>query len=281
MFVTKLFASFAATLLISSFAVFDILAQKQTSKSTKPLVSKAKIKKKTSVPRTISFGIFNGKAIFLVKPKYPPTALATNVKGNVQIQVLIDEKGKVIEARSLRGHPFLIPASLKAARASTFEPILLSGQPVRVNGVIVYKYLYDSMNWLELSFSADSVETLIRYLPTGFEAERDFLKSLESSSDDEKIGVAWDMIFGKLSFDEKARWLIALGRQLATLSRFHWDAGRKNEVFNEIKVLLATCPENISTNLKSLLNNLIDPERQLRLNDNLLDLSDKLYSLGK
>jgi TonB family protein len=60
--------------------------------------------------------------------------------GVVRIHVLIDETGKVIEAKVLCGHPIFTKPSLEAAYKARFSPTKLSGMPVKVNGVIVYNF---------------------------------------------------------------------------------------------------------------------------------------------
>jgi len=92
------------------------------------------------VPKTISGGVVNGKAVNLVKPPYPPAARAVRAAGQVQVQVTIDEDGRVISANASSGHPLLKQAAEQAARASKFSPTLLSGQKVKVTGVIVYNF---------------------------------------------------------------------------------------------------------------------------------------------
>lgn len=87
---------------------------------------------------TISGGVLNGKAINLVKPAYPPAARAVRAPGAVNVQVVVDEKGEVIAANAVSGHPLLRASAVRAARASKFAPTILSGKPVRVTGVIVY-----------------------------------------------------------------------------------------------------------------------------------------------
>jgi TonB family protein len=62
------------------------------------------------------------------------------VTGQVTVQVLIDENGNVISASAASGHPLLRAAAVNAARASKFSPTKLSGQPVKVNGVIIYNF---------------------------------------------------------------------------------------------------------------------------------------------
>jgi periplasmic protein TonB len=45
---------------------------------------------------------------------------------------VIDERENVVQARAVNGHPFLIPAALKAVLQWKYEPTLLNGTPVAV-----------------------------------------------------------------------------------------------------------------------------------------------------
>jgi TonB family protein len=98
------------------------------------------IKPPASKPRTQSLGVINGKALSLPKPAYPPAAVALNLQGKVNVQVLIDESGKVISANALSGHPVLKAPAEKAALGAKFSTTYLSNVPVKVSGVIVYNF---------------------------------------------------------------------------------------------------------------------------------------------
>ena len=89
----------------------------------------------------ISGGVLNGRAVRLVTPPYPAIARSAHAAGAVQVQVLIDEDGNVISAHATSGHPLLQAAAVAAARSSKFTPTKLSGQPVKVNGVIIYNFV--------------------------------------------------------------------------------------------------------------------------------------------
>jgi protein TonB len=93
------------------------------------------------VPKQISGGVLNGKATSLPKPPYPPAARAVRASGAVSVQVLIDEKGNVVSASAVSGHPLLRAAAVQAARSARFSPTQLSGQPVKVSGVITYNFV--------------------------------------------------------------------------------------------------------------------------------------------
>jgi TonB family protein len=94
-----------------------------------------------SGPKTISGGVLNGRAISLPKPPYPPAARAVHASGSVVVQVLIDEDGRVVSANAVSGPPLLRGAAEAAARGARFSPTMLSGQRVKVSGVITYNFV--------------------------------------------------------------------------------------------------------------------------------------------
>ena len=97
---------------------------------------------KATPPRApISGGVLNGKALSLPKPPYPQIAKAAHASGTVVVQVLIDENGNVVSARAVSGHPLLQAVAVAAARGARFSPTKLSGQPVKVTGVIQYNFV--------------------------------------------------------------------------------------------------------------------------------------------
>ncbi|MEJ7847736.1 MAG: TonB family protein [Pyrinomonadaceae bacterium] len=99
------------------------------------------VEPKASAPKgPISLGVINGKAMSLPKPAYPAPAIMANAEGNVIVQVMIDESGKVVSSKAVSGHPLLKGAAERAAMNARFTPTLLSKVPVKVTGVIVYKF---------------------------------------------------------------------------------------------------------------------------------------------
>lgn len=86
-------------------------------------------------------GVLNAKALELPIPAYPAIARRAHASGTVVVQVLINEDGYVVEAHAVSGHPLLQAASVAAAREARFSPTKLSGQPVKVTGVIEYNFV--------------------------------------------------------------------------------------------------------------------------------------------
>ncbi|HZG54848.1 MAG TPA: TonB family protein [Pyrinomonadaceae bacterium] len=90
--------------------------------------------------RPVTGGVLNGKAIEMPKPLYPDMARRAQIMGVVTVEVVVDVSGQVIGARAVSGPEMLRPAAERAARQAKFTPALLSGQPVRVAGVINYNF---------------------------------------------------------------------------------------------------------------------------------------------
>lgn len=89
---------------------------------------------------SIRGGILNGKATSLPKPQYPPAAIAVRASGAVNVEIVIDESGKVVSANAVSGHPLLRSSAVDAATKAVFAPVLLRGEPVKVSGVVVFNF---------------------------------------------------------------------------------------------------------------------------------------------
>ena len=119
------------------------LANARTTSSAQPLV---KIDSEPPPPapnpilRPVSGGVLNGTAISLPPPGYPETARRLRITGVVTIEVVVDETGKVISAVATGGPMTLREAAVQAALRARFSPTKLSGQPVKVAGLINYKF---------------------------------------------------------------------------------------------------------------------------------------------
>jgi protein TonB len=70
--------------------------------------------------------------ILNVDPVYPELARRASVQGVVIIECTIDPKGRIANARVLRGHPLLDGAALDAVRRWVYTPSTLRGAPVSV-----------------------------------------------------------------------------------------------------------------------------------------------------
>lgn len=85
--------------------------------------------------------IISSKIIVKPAPAYPPIAKQVGARGTVTVEILIDERGHVISAQATSGHPLLRAAAQGSAYQARFSPTSVSGQPVKVSGVITYNFV--------------------------------------------------------------------------------------------------------------------------------------------
>jgi len=90
--------------------------------------------------KPVSGGVLNGTAVSLPPPVYPDAAKRMRAQGTVTVEVILDESGKVVSANAKDGPAILRDAAVQAAQRARFTPTKLSGQPVKVAGVIQYKF---------------------------------------------------------------------------------------------------------------------------------------------
>ena len=90
--------------------------------------------------KPVSGGVLNGKALSLPVPLYPQLAVRSRTTGKVEVEVTVDENGKVISAQATSGPGPLRDAAVEAAKHARFSPTKLSGAPVKVIGLINYNF---------------------------------------------------------------------------------------------------------------------------------------------
>jgi protein TonB len=96
---------------------------------------------KAPTTRQVSQGVLLAMVISLPQPPYPQLAKQIRIQGPVTVQILVDEQGRVLTAQPLSGHPTLLAAAKEAALRARFTPTKLSGQPVKVQGLITYNFV--------------------------------------------------------------------------------------------------------------------------------------------
>ena len=74
--------------------------------------------------------------VALPKPIYPLAARKAHASGRVVVEVVIDEQGRIIAARAVKGHRLLRAASIAAAKRSRF-----SSASIKLTGTIVYTFV--------------------------------------------------------------------------------------------------------------------------------------------
>jgi TonB family protein len=85
--------------------------------------------------RTPANGVLNGRALNLSTPAYPQLARQLGASGQVAVQVVVDERGNVVSAKAMNGHPLLRSAAENAARQSKMRADI-----GRTTGVLVYNF---------------------------------------------------------------------------------------------------------------------------------------------
>jgi TonB family protein len=96
-----------------------------------------------SEPRVVEVAskLLEHLAVKKVQPVYPPQAKKQGIRGEVKVEVTFSETGEVIAAKSLSGPEALYDASVIAARKWEFMPVELSGSPVKVKGILTFKFI--------------------------------------------------------------------------------------------------------------------------------------------
>lgn len=251
---------------------------------------KARYKQKEII---ISAGCVNGKAINLVKPVYPSVANAVRAYGTISVSVIIDEKGKVTEAKATSGHFFLRPSSIKAALNSTFEPISVGGKPIKVSGIILYNYVPDTYNWLEIGYEFNRYRFL-EMLPAGFEKEKELFQAFLESDFETRSAKKQNAIFSieeRLKPNYKWLWLFRVGRYLSEIYIKNPSLEELNSLTVKLRELDLNYPPSVSKLLipklelviKLLENpqlNTYEPLKGNKLNQLLLEIQETLPILG-
>lgn len=88
-------------------------------------------------------GILQWKTIGKDSPAYPHYGKVARVSGKVVVHVEVGENGKVSKAKARGGFGMLPEAAERDALNTRFEPVRVSGQPVRVAGIIMYDFVLD------------------------------------------------------------------------------------------------------------------------------------------
>jgi hypothetical protein len=93
------------------------------------------------LPR-ISGHCFNGCPIIVVKPYYPTIAKRSRVAGQVKVETIVDEAGKVVYAQAISGQPFLREAAEQAASVSGYQPKkTCDDKPIKFRWTITYNFI--------------------------------------------------------------------------------------------------------------------------------------------
>jgi hypothetical protein len=86
------------------------------------------------------YTFLNFEVVSAEKPYHTREAKANGAAGLVQVEVLIDTNGSVIQAKARTGNKLLHPEAERAALASKFNKPAFGGKPARAIGFLVYRF---------------------------------------------------------------------------------------------------------------------------------------------
>lgn len=109
------------------------------------------------------------KVISMPKPVFPYGGI--NVSGTISVIVTIDEQGNVINAEAVSGHPLLRTSAEKAAMKAKFEPVTLSGKPMKIRFPIVYDFKREEIPQLKSSLLGKAIKLRKPIFPKGCRCE--------------------------------------------------------------------------------------------------------------
>jgi TonB family protein len=81
-----------------------------------------------------------GPLLYQVNPNYPKMARAAHLEGDVVLDIVIDKEGNVADMKVVSGHPLLVQSAMDAVKQWRYQPYLVAGQPVAVDGRVTVKF---------------------------------------------------------------------------------------------------------------------------------------------
>jgi TonB family protein len=89
----------------------------------------------------VSTSVLEGTLIDKPAPIYPAEAKDGRISGEVTVEILVDESGKVQHASAISGPRLLQEAAVNAAYKAQFRATKLGGRPAKVVGVLRYRFV--------------------------------------------------------------------------------------------------------------------------------------------
>lgn len=85
--------------------------------------------------------VVRGKVLSKPTPIYPEAAKRQGISGEVYVELIFDETGKVVHVCAVKGDPILSLAAEQAAMRALFSPVSLEGKPIKMMGVMTYNFV--------------------------------------------------------------------------------------------------------------------------------------------
>ncbi len=78
--------------------------------------------------------------VYAPPPAYPALARQAKIQGDVKLDAIIDEAGRVVELKVISGHPLLMDAAIKAVSQWRYQPTLLNDQPTSIQLIVTVQF---------------------------------------------------------------------------------------------------------------------------------------------
>ncbi|MFL6230202.1 MAG: energy transducer TonB, partial [Pyrinomonadaceae bacterium] len=93
--------------------------------------------------REVKVGTLNDRATSLPRPAFPVMGKRLAEPVTVSVEVVVDQTGRVVEAKAQNGPLALRESAEAAARRATFFPFYEEGRPVRARGWLNFGFLFE------------------------------------------------------------------------------------------------------------------------------------------
>ena len=90
-------------------------------------------------PRHNSAAHHDTHVLARTEPQFPAEATARGIEGDVELDMVIDREGNVMNLSPRTGDPLLTEATIKAVRTWRYRPTKLNGIPVEVMVDVRYR----------------------------------------------------------------------------------------------------------------------------------------------
>jgi protein TonB len=93
-----------------------------------------------SAPVAVGGDVKAAKLITSVSPAYPPLAKTQHISGDVKVDALIDERGRVTTMKVIAGPTLLQQAAMEALKLWKYQPATLDGKPVPMHLTVTLQF---------------------------------------------------------------------------------------------------------------------------------------------
>lgn len=215
----------------------------------------------------------NGRAITLVKPAFPESAVTVGADGSTLfVKVVVNGNGDVISATcAVSCHPLLKDAAEYAALTSKFRPLMRDGIAIEYEGTLLYNYVIKRVDWFAFGSALESVRwfdnisfgPVAQILSADFEEEKKLLLSGDKpdTTFDARQQIITDTRTAiRAKLEKEPLWLFDVALALRRVT--FWtnvrlvDREQMQLSLSELKPYIASAPENTSPQMLEALDKL-------------------------